>query len=335
MVFTTKDYVEINKDFILSRVSEFDIFRYYIPELKSLNTKISSPFRRDRHPSCSIKDYGDSLLLRDFATGENYTFTKLVECLYGCDYTTSLKRIATDLGLVNLSVNTELIKQRLELSKLSVEKEYSKIHVKVRDWNKSLDYDYWNQYGITLSTLKRFKVFPLETYWLNSMRIDCKKPTYAYYFGNNEFKILSPFSTGFGKWCSNSRYDTIQGYNQLPISGDLLIITSSLKDVMLLHELGYTAIAPQAESYLLPKDRVSELKNRFTKIILFYDNDGNFNPEPGTSGKGKYGAKRNSEEYNLPMIFLPEGEQKDISDYYKEFGRTTTVQIMKELIDGI
>jgi len=216
-----------------------------------------------------------------------------------------------------------------------VEKEYSKIYVKVRNWKKGLDYDYWNQYGISSTTLQKFKVFPIETYWLNSMRINCKEPSYAYYFGNNEFKILCPYNKGTGKWCSNSRYTTIQGYNQLPETGELLIITSSLKDVMLLYELGYTAIAFQSESYLIPKDTVEELKSRFSKIILFYDNDGDFNPEPGVAGKGKHGAKKNSIEYDLDMIFLPDGEQKDISDFYKEFGKSNTIEIMKKLLDEL
>lgn len=332
-MYTTKDYIEINKEYILSRISEFEIFQHYIPELKSIGKKFSSPFRKDDDPSCCIKDYGNQLIFRDFATGENYSSFKFVSAIYNCDYTTALNKIASDFNLINKKVDVSLVERQLTDTFAIKESEKVSIKIKIREWNKKLDYNYWTRdFGIGINTLRRFKVFPITEFWINEYNFKCKHSTYSYYYGNSEYKILNVNKVKDGKWYSNVDFNTLQGYNQLPESGDLLIITSSLKDVMRLYEMGYTAVAPQNETSLLPKEVLLELESRFTELVLFYDNDGSFNPSPGESGKGKYGALRNSKEYNLPMIFLPENTTKDISDYYKEYGNEACINIMKKLL---
>lgn len=333
-MYSTKDYIEITKEYILSRISEFEIFQYYIPNLYSIGKKFSSPFRTDNDPSCCIKSYGDGLIFRDFATGENYTAISLVSALYFCDYRTALNKIASDFNLKELKIDLQLVESQVNKVKSSVAKEKVSIQIKVRKWIKELDYQYWViDSGISLKTLNFFKVFPISEFWINSYNFKCKTSTYAYYYGNQEFKILNPNKEGNGKWYSNTSYDTLQGYNQLPETGDLLIITSSLKDAMRLYEMGYNSIAPTSETGLLPKEAILELESRFTQLVLFYDNDGTFTPNPGESGKGKYGALKNSQEYKIPMIFLPDGEEKDITDYYKKNGNAKTIQIMQKLLN--
>lgn len=334
MEFSTKDYVELNLEFILYRTSALDVFKYYIPEFKSPGKKFSSPFRSDVDPSCAIKDYGSTAILTDFATGESYSFIKLVQTLYGCDYYTAIRKIAGDLNLIDTKINPKLVTQYESKSREIVESPGARILIHARDWNIVLDKPYWKQYGISLKTLRKYKVFPISTFWINSIRFDCKKLTYAYYYGNYTFKIMSPYSKE-NKWYSNTKSDIIQGFNQLPESGDLLIITKGLKDVMLLYELGYTAIAFSSETTLISDSQFTTLQSRFKKLVLFYDNDGTFTPTPDEPGKGKFGAFKNSIKHKIPMIFLPDGEEKDISDYYKKYGLLETQNIMKKLIENV
>lgn len=59
----------------------------------------------------------------------------------------------------------------------------------------------------------------------------------------------------------------------LPKSGDAIVITKSLKDIMVLYELGIPAIAPISENCYLTEAQHNKLVKRFDKVVLFYDND--------------------------------------------------------------
>ena len=65
----------------------------------------------------------------------------------------------------------------------------------------------------------------------------------------------------------------IQGSKQLPKSGNFIIITKSLKDVMALWQFGIPAIAPNSENSFLSDIQYNKLKLKFKDIYLFYDND--------------------------------------------------------------
>lgn len=60
----------------------------------------------------------------------------------------------------------------------------------------------------------------------------------------------------------------------LPKSGlDWIVVTKSLKDVMVLYEYGITAIAPCSENEFLTQAQYDRLKKKYKQIYLFYDND--------------------------------------------------------------
>ncbi|MEG0773577.1 toprim domain-containing protein [Clostridium sp.] len=59
----------------------------------------------------------------------------------------------------------------------------------------------------------------------------------------------------------------------LPKTGEYLILTKSLKDVMTLYKFGIPAIAPISENCFLSEHQYNRLKERFKHIFLFYDND--------------------------------------------------------------
>lgn len=59
----------------------------------------------------------------------------------------------------------------------------------------------------------------------------------------------------------------------LPKSGDYVVVTKSMKDVMVFYELGIPAIAPISENCYLTEAQHLKLVKRFKHVILFYDND--------------------------------------------------------------
>lgn len=115
----------------------------------------------------------------------------------------------------------------------------------------------------------------------------------------------------------------IQGAHMIPKNGgDLLVITKSLKDVMVFYELGITAIAPNSENLFVSDKQLEKLKKYFKNIVVFYDND-----IAGVSGMNK--IKKSYPE--LKFIFIPRKyEAKDISDYYKKYGKEKTLKLIND-----
>jgi len=144
----------------------------------------------------------------------------------------------------------------------------------------------------------------------------------------NKFKIYRPLSPNKkNKWRTNTRLNDIQGWYQLPYQGNLLIITKSLKDVMVLRKLGYYAIAPGSESASLPQDMVNQLKNRYENIVILFDYD-----DGGMNGASKLNRKHGFKKIFIPYEYKEIYNAKDVSDFYKEFGEKKTKRMLKQIL---
>ena len=134
-------------------------------------------------------------------------------------------------------------------------------------------------FGISHPTLKRFKVYSCKNIFLNCnffANSTDAVPMYGYYGGKKDgieyWRIYMPTKKSY-RFLSNWSKNMIQGAHMLPESGELVVITKSMKDVMLLYELGIPAIAPTSESTFLSKLQLEKLKNSFKNVLLFYYND--------------------------------------------------------------
>lgn len=113
------------------------------------------------------------------------------------------------------------------------------------------------------------------------------------------------------------------GMEQLPDQSHLLIVTSSLKDVMCLHTLGFHAICNQAEAVDFDKELIANLKKRFQYIVFFMDSD-----EPGIRANIKH-----SSEHRLCSMSIPlKEEAKDISDLVALKGQAYAYKVLKSII---
>ena len=95
------------------------------------------------------------------------------------------------------------------------------------------------------------------------------------------------------RFISNWTSTTLQGVRVLPKSGDHLIITKSMKDVMCLHEFGFNALAPNSENIIITKAQYNRLDVRFTNKFCLFDND----------LAGVKGAKKYKREFGIKCIF--------------------------------
>ena len=320
---------KITKELILSRFSEEQLMEYYLhlPVKKGL---FRSPLRRDKQPTCSFyRNKSGTLIFKDFATGQHLNIFDVVQSIFKCDYFESLRIIANDFGIVR---DNTLHKNpgKINLNPIKIkDKEISKIQIEVQEFTDS-ELKWWGKYGISKDILKRFNVYSCKHVFLNDQLFAESQqhcPIFGYYGkkyqGLELWRCYFPKRTSF-RFITNWPSKKIQGYDQLPKKGKLLIITKSMKDTMCLYSCGITACAPNSENLFISDVVLEDLKKRFKHIVVFYDND-----RPGLINM----AKIRKEHPELIYTYIPNKYgSKDISDFYKEHGRKETLNLIKTFI---
>lgn len=321
---------KITKEFLLSKNTEETYMSYYlgVPIKKGL---FRSPLRRDNHNTCSFfRGSSGNLYFKDFATGQCLTFEGVVMEKYGCTYHNALKIIATDFGYIQNASKPEVREIKVQ-PKFESEKE-TFIQVEIKDFSES-ELKWWNSFGISEQTLKKYKIYSVKTVFLNGSiyaQSTQHSPIYGYYFGKKEnieqWRIYIPKRKEF-RFIGNVSTKTIQGYKQLPESGKLLVITKSMKDVCLLSTLGIPAVAPNSETQFVTDKMLDEFRSRFKNIVLLYDND--------LTGV-RFMNKIRKQHRDLIVCMIPRKyEAKDISDFYQKYGKSETIKLIKESIKHI
>lgn len=322
--------IKITKELILDRFSEETIFNYYLGfELKP-GRLYRSELRRDKNPTCSAyKNKSGTLCYHDFATGDIYNCFSYVMAKYSCSYHEALRIIANDLGIIHDPKSTKHA-GKLNLNPVKItEKEATKIQVEIQDFTQ-LDLKWWGRYGIDLAILKKYNVYSCKHIFLNGKLVSQYQqhcPIYGYY--GHKYHSLELWRCYFPKrkqyrFISNWPKKKIQGYEQLPKTGKVCVITKSMKDTMCLYSLGIPACAPCSENLFVSDSVLQDLKNRFKYIAVLYDNDraGLFNM-----------AKFRKKYPELIYTFIPKKyEAKDISDFYAKYGREKTLLFLKKSI---
>jgi len=333
-MITTKglQILPLSKENILLLISEEDIFRKYINKNFEIGEVFSSPLRTgDNHPSFGVyyNRFIHKLMYKDHGNGgDGGDCFKFIMKLYKCDFWEACNKINNDFNLYLGGKSQDLSLVRQVEKELNEKREKKDIKFLSQEFTKQ-DLMYWGQYGINDKTLKFYNVHSVSKYWVeNSIRrvYTEKYPIYAYYFPRTKNKkIYIPNEVFPNKWFSNANNEwDIQGYDQLPAKGELVIITKSMKDVMCLYELGYSAVATHGEGHYINPDFIRHLKGRFKKVIFFYDND----------KAGLICGERMSTLYDCKAIhILIEYEEKDISDFYKNHGKRMSEKILIYMIN--
>jgi hypothetical protein len=315
----------LTKQSIYEKINSYDIFKHYCEGFEEPGKAFKSPLREtDNNPSSYVVFYKEDWLFNDFGKG-SYRAIDFVMELYHISYEQALAQINHDFNLdFGDSIGGVFKYVPIHADKQS-EKMITEINIKKRKWEQH-DISYWyHNYNITLDTLVRFNVYPISAFNINGNQFFADKHAYSYdyYWEDSIFrrKIYQPFSK-INKWFSNGGA-IVQGEGVLPRKGNLLIITSSLKDIMTLYEIGYTAIAPTSEVSFVPTSYFVKQKDRFERILLFMDSD----------KTGMEANKRLSEKWGLGYISIPISyDSKDISDLVKNYDQETAKRILYDEI---
>lgn len=309
-------YEEISLDDILNRVSEQELWRYYCRNFEELGKSFLSELYDDSRPSCRIFISPENkMLYKDFGTGDCYSWLQYIKAKYRCTTKEALNIVGNDFNITKRKVDVE---PRLILGDniLNKVKKQSKATIEIvpQPWTIQ-DYEYWNQYKIPLTLLEEYEVFSAKYAYLHKgdkttiFKYHKDNPIYGYrftIFGNYNYKIYFPLNTQKGyRFLYDGSSGNIEGFDQLPLSGDYLILTKSLKDCICYRLLGLPAISLQGEANKLSQELVDKLLRRFNKIVINYDND----------EQGKISTNKLVKQYGFDYFYIDDA--KDLSDFIK------------------
>lgn len=319
----------ITKEYILSKVNQESIMHYYTGHDVTSKKLVTSVLRNDNHVTVSYyKSKSGILYMHDFATNEHLDCWNVVMRLFNCDYFKALNIIASDFGLINTVIKSK--KSSPTIVESLKESKTADIKVTIKDYSEE-ELNWWKQFGIDLKLLKKFHVYSIKYVFLNdelkfTSSLNC--PIYGYYFGKDKngsekWKIYFPLKEDY-RFLNNTSKKLLQGYHQLPKTGDLLVITKSMKDVLAMYKFGISAIAPNSETLFINEKQLSEFKQRFKHILVLYDND-----RPGLYNM----AKIRHEYPELNYFYLPSYLAKDFTDSIKYVGVDNMKEYVKEFLN--
>lgn len=312
-------------DELVAAIPEQQIYSYYIGPIK-VGMPMHSPLRpKDNNPSFSIfySSKNNKLMYKDFGTGESGDCIQFVRNLLRLNTTKEAKnKIISDLGS-----NTLPVAQTFKFEPI-IAQERAKLLIEEQPFTK-IDIAYWESYSVSIPTLIHFNIVSVRKLYINDRLTwvyTDDNPIYGYKIGDT-VKCYRPFGGKGNKFRTNCSIYNIQGYEQLPKKGELLIITKAMKDVAVLYELGFAAIAPGSEGANIPADIMVDLQLRFKKSIILYDND----------SAGVLNALKLSKMYNIPTLFIPEQyNSKDISDLQQLWkDKNKTKQLITDNVNQI
>ena len=329
----------MNSKEILKLVSQEDIFLKYFGPFKLSGQKYCNHWRGDKHPNCYFKYRGNTLYFVDFGNDiRNINCFQACMYYYNCSYEQCLNYIDRDFKLnlnpygtfsdLCIRTRTEIFSSPKDIIEIPVN--YTFTYQPFQSW----DIKFWKRFKFTKELVEKMKiqsakyVFKNGELWKTSYDAN---PIFTYSDSKGEFKIYQPYANKFDKW--RSIRSILEGYEDLPETGEILFITSSNKDRGVLKLINYYGIAPSSEtSFQLLYEKLPELKKRFKYIYVFHNNDA-----VGKKASLKITQDHNLNYINLPNHLLEEENIKDPSDYVEEYSLESLDLIIKNKLkrDGI
>jgi DNA primase len=312
----SEEQFDLTKSSLIDLIDEKEIFNDYGVPYEDFEFK--NPIRNENKSSCKFYYNGNNeLYLVDFSgwfRGNVFDFVMFME---GKTFKETLLLIY-ERYVQKKSIPFSVYRSKqVEKSKTTF-KSYSdtKIDVDFSDFNKS-NSRFWTEQGITINTLNLFKVKLANRVDVNNKIVYVNSysfKAYMYYFGKveNVHRVKIYFPGMDRKFITNSR--EIEGLKQLSYNKNELVITKSLKDVMLLYEFGIESIAPPSEGFLFSEEFIESLQKRYNKIYVLFDFD----------YAGVRGMQRLKKSHGIEPILLQERREyvkqaKDLTDHYKLF----------------
>lgn len=298
----------ITKEEILSKIDDEKLFNFYLGEF-DYKKSYSSVFRTDDTPSCGIYiNKRGRLIYNDIAKNEKLDIFAFVAKKFNISYQSAIQKIAEDF---------KYIKDK-EFTPVERVPKDTKIDIQCGKWSFG-PLEYWKRYTITQKELEENNVFNVRKLYINNKVINNFDGTlrFAYtlnYKGKILKKIYQPEGDKMYKWITNIPLHIPFGYDSLKFKSDNLIITKSVKEMIIFKRYFTDVIALQNESSASLRDvTIDFLLKKYKNIYLFFDGD-----STGILNSKYYETK------GLKPIYIPEDivseSLKDSADMVKIMG---------------
>ena len=320
-MITGERRIRLTPQAVLQKISEYDIFRFYMPEKGwKINQATFSPFRQENNPSFLIGNRKGFLSFIDFADtskrGDCFTFVKMLHNLSTMDDV--LRMIDRDFGLGFLpqtatgdyKVITKLYKQPEDVGK-----RYSIIQAVTRKFTNE-ELEYWNQYHQSLDDLRANNIYAIKKLYLNKQLFPLKDTELRFgYLYDGHWKIYRPFADKKNKWVPNNVPITMMDGKEDISNCKIAFINKSKKDYMVMKKVFPCCCAVQNEGIACFSDEnVEYLKANSDRQILSFDSD-----ETGVHNSKQITELFDFEYINVPRRYLSEGI-KDWAYLVKAYG---------------
>lgn len=240
-----------------------------------------SPFRDEGKGSFVIDYYNNKWVWRDFGISPKHkSGFDFVQMKFKLSYHSTIIKIHTDLS--NNKDKLEKLVKKEPLNKVK--------QVSCKLWipKNKVVLDYWFKHGLKeLSELLHYGIYEGIILHNNKIVLQSGKhrPQMIYLFekSTKSWKGYHPKAREEElKFFNNNVSHIIQNWKELDnthniwgqrYDEEIMFISASYKDAIVINKAGYHSVAPQSENSFLDIWDLDYLKSRFKYIYVFYDND--------------------------------------------------------------
>jgi len=330
-------YPPLSKKYILTHVTQEQIFEKFTGLTVIPNYQYKSPFRQDNTPGCNYYYSSDGVLrFNDWAGYFHGDCFDAVAFRISVDANTKegfkrvLDHIAQEFRLWKYADETEfkrMLYNRLVQNVVKLDKEID-IKVVQRDWIKR-DAEFWSKIFATKGYLNYFTVYPVrEVYLNNNVRYIFRNDwdlAYCYDFGKGRKRIYFPFRKKY-RFLGNT--NILQGIDKYEVNR-VGLITKSYKDVIAVKIVCHnyfpiSSVAPTNEKYKLTKDDYRTLKGKTDFLFSLYD----WAKGTGIDKMSIRTAIQMRRNYNVTPLFFTNGRFKTVNYKAKDFSEFLEINKM-------
>lgn len=222
--------LNLNRNDIFKKISEYDVYRFYLPDFETIGVNFKNTVRGEKDPSMKINYFEDRLTHFDFGDSRfKGDCINLVEQIFNCDYNTALKKIDKDFNLGIVQKKVESIKSVIHWNQpKEIPVKYPPIIKVIPRSPTQEELKYWEKLDQGLEDLKSEDIFFPKDIFRNGSRLPQVKGllTFAYWYPElKKWVLYRPFAPErtaltppqFWKWDKSlpfdyvDRLDTIEG----------------------------------------------------------------------------------------------------------------------------
>lgn len=335
-----EEYNDITPGQVLQKVTQEQIFEWILEQPFSVHERYKSPFRFDKKPGCRFEvrpdgtcvfvDFGERL--RDQRKIYRSCFSMVMD-KFKVSLNEAVNRVCTHFGI------PRDLSQYKPITVATVYKvgdggtNDTIIKFDKKAPNKA-DTKFWSQFLIPISEVLEDNVHPVRNFSVKNNKgfrlISPYSNCYAMDF-IDAVKLYQPYNARY-KWITNCNANHIGNIDNLPATGDELIIQKSYKDhkVLRILRMGLSVIWFQNEGCVPDLAILKNLTERFKLITIFFDND-----ETGILAALKLCEIINKiRDGAARMVHLPQFTDRQLKDpgaFISKEGRQDTIQVLKQI----